>query len=234
MKISDWPEALRPRERLISKGAQSLSDAELLAIFFRTGLPGKSAIDLAQETLLHFGSLTKLCNATLDEFRVINGLGPAKYCQLQAVLELARRTIHEQMHNGAPLTSSRAARDYLSLRLAHLPYETFTILFLDARHSLIAHEEMFRGTLTHTSVHPREVVRMALRHNAAAVILAHNHPSGCPQPSNQDRELTELLRNVLSLMDVSVLDHFIIAGHHFYSFADHGELQTQMLNPENP
>jgi DNA repair protein RadC len=224
MSISDWPESMRPRERLISKGAHTLSDAELLAIFFRTGLPGKSAIDLAQQALLHFGSLTRLCSASLDDFCGLDGLGPAKYAQLQAVLELARRTIHEELECGTELNSSSAARDYLHLRLAALPYESFTVLFLDARHCLIAHEEMFRGTLTHTSVHPREILRMALRHNAAAVILAHNHPSGSPQPSKHDQELTRMLRNVLHLMDVTVLDHFIIAGRHFYSFADHGDL----------
>lgn len=224
MSISDWPESMRPRERLISKGAHTLSDAELLAIFFRTGLPGKSAIDLAQQALLHFGSLTQLCSASVDDFCRLDGLGPAKYAQLQAVLELARRTIHEDMERGTELNSSSAAREYLRLRLAALPYEAFTVLFLDTRHCLIADEEMFRGTLTHTSVHPREIVRMALRHNAAAVILAHNHPSGSPQPSKHDQELTRMLRDVLHLMDVTVLDHFIIAGRHFYSFADHGEL----------
>lgn len=224
MSILDWPESMRPRERLISKGAHTLSDAELLAIFFRTGLPGKSAIDLAQQALLHFGSLTRLCSATLEEFSLLDGLGPAKYSQLQAVLELARRTLHEEMQNGTPLNSSSAARDYLRLRLARLPYEAFAVLFLDTRNCLIACEEMFRGTLTHTSVHPREVVRMALRHNAAAVILAHNHPSGCPDPSDQDRDLTHMLCNALHLMEVKVLDHFIIAGRRFYSFADHGEM----------
>ncbi|MBK4737476.1 RadC family protein [Noviherbaspirillum pedocola] len=224
MRISDWPESMRPRERLIGKGAHTLSDTELLAIFFRTGLPGKSAIDLAQEALLHFGSLNRLCSASLDEFCRIDGLGPAKYSQLHAVLELARRTMHEDMENQLELSSSSAARDYLRMRMARLPYETFTVLFLDVRNRLIAHEEMFRGTLTHTSVHPREIVRMALRHNAASVILAHNHPSGCPQPSQHDRELTRMLSSVLSLMDIKVLDHFIIAGRHFHSFADHGEL----------
>jgi DNA repair protein RadC len=224
MSISDWPESMRPRERLISRGAHTLSDAELLAIFFRTGLPGISAIDLAQQALLHFGSLTRLCSASVDDFCRLAGLGPAKYAQLQAVLELARRTIHEEMARGTELNSSSAARDYLRLRLAALPYESFTVLFLDVRHCLIAHEEMFRGTLTHTSVHPREIVRMALRHNAAAVILAHNHPSGSPQPSKHDHALTRMLRDVLHLMDVTVLDHFIIAGRHVYSFADHGEL----------
>jgi DNA repair protein RadC len=224
MRISDWPESMRPRERLIGKGAHTLSDAELLAIFFRTGLPGKSAIDLAQEALLHFGSLGRLCSASLEEFCGIDGLGPAKYSQLQAVLELARRTMHEDMENEVELASSTAARDYLRMRLARLPYETFSVLFLDVRNRLIAHEEMFRGTLTHTSVHPREIVRMALRHNAAAVILAHNHPSGCPHPSQHDRELTRMLSSVLTLMDIKVLDHFIIAGRHFHSFADHGEL----------
>jgi DNA repair protein RadC len=224
MGISDWPEALRPRERLIAHGAHALSDAELLAIFLRTGLPGKSAIDLAQQMLLHFGSLSCLYSASLTEFCAINGLGQAKYAQLQAVIELARRTLQEELRQDVTLNNSGAARDYLRLRLARLPYESFTVLFLDTRHCLITCEEMFRGTLTHASVHPREIIRVALRHNAAAVILAHNHPSGNPQPSKQDHDLTGMLKQVLGLIEVRILDHFIIAGHQIYSFSDHGKL----------
>lgn len=224
MGISDWPLALRPRERLINHGAHALSDAELLAIFLRTGVTGCSAIELAQRLLLHFGSLGKLCNAAIQDFCAFPGLGPAKFAQLQAVLELARRTTEEEMISGAGLTNSAAVRNYLHMRLAHLPYESFTVVFLDVRHCLITCEELFRGTLTRAYVYPREVVRSALRHNAAAVILAHNHPSGEPKPSPNDYELTQLLGNALGLMEVRVLDHLIVAGRRFYSFAEHGEL----------
>lgn len=224
MGISDWPLALRPRERLISQGADVLSDAELLAIFLRTGLPGCSAIELAQRLLLHFGSLGKLCNAAIQEFCAFPGLGPAKFAQLQAVLELARRIIEEELSSGAALTNSAAVRNYLHMRLGNLPYESFTVVFLDVRHCLIACEELFRGTLTRAHVYPREVVRSALRHNAAAVILAHNHPSGEPKPSPQDHDLTQLLIRALDLMEVKVLDHLVVAGRRFYSFAEHGEL----------
>jgi DNA repair protein RadC len=224
MGISDWPVSLRPRERLINQGAQVLSDAELLAIFLRTGLPGCSAIELAQRLLIHFGSLGKLCSATIAEFCALPGLGPAKFAQLQAVLELARRTTQEEFTAGTVLTTSAAVRNYLHLRLAHLPYESFTVVFLDARHCLISCEELFRGTLTRAYVYPREVVRSALRHNAAAVILAHNHPSGVAEPSPHDHDLTQLLCSALGLMEVRVVDHLIVAGHCFYSFAEHGEL----------
>jgi DNA repair protein RadC len=224
MGISDWPVALRPRERLISQGAHVLSDAELLAIFLRTGLPGCSAIELAQRLLLHFGSLGKLCNAAIEDFCAFPGLGPAKFAQLQAVLELARRTTKEELSTGAAFTTSAAVRNYLHMRLANLPYESFTVVFLDVRHCLISCEELFRGTLTRAYVYPREVVRSALRHNAAAVILAHNHPSGVAKPSPHDHELTQLLSNALGLMEVRVLDHLILAGSRFYSFAEHGDL----------
>lgn len=224
MGISDWPLALRPRERLINQGAQALSDAELLAIFLRTGLPGCSAIELAQRLLLHFGSLGKLCSAAIQDFCAFPGLGPAKFAQLQAVLELARRTTEEELSSGTTMTNSAAVRNYLHMRLGNLPYESFTVVFLDVRHCLITCEELFRGTLTHAHVYPREVVRSALRHNAAAVILAHNHPSGEPKPSPQDHDLTQLLSTALGLMEVKVLDHLIVAGRRFYSFAEHGEL----------
>lgn len=224
MGISDWPEALRPRERLIRNGPASLSDAELLAIFLRTGLPGCSAIELAQRMLLHFGSLGKLCNAAMQEFCALPGLGPAKFAQLHAVMELARRTAQEEIAPGTAMTSSIAVRNYLLLRLGSLPYESFAIIFLDVRHCLICCEELARGSLTRAHVYPREVVRAALRHNAAAVILAHNHPSGEARPSPHDHEMTESLSKALGLMDVRVLDHLIVAGRQIYSFAEHGEL----------
>jgi DNA repair protein RadC len=224
MGISDWPVSMRPRERLINQGAQVLSDAELLAIFLRTGLPGCSAIELAQRLLLHFGSLSKLCNAAIQDFCAFPGLGPAKFAQLQAVLELARRTTQEEMVTGTVLNTSFAVRNYLRMKLGNLQYESFTVIFLDARHRLISCEELFRGTLTRAHVYPREVVRSALRHNAAAAILAHNHPSGEAAPSPQDYDLTQLLCDALGLMEVRVLDHLVIAGNRFYSFAEHGQL----------
>jgi DNA repair protein RadC len=224
MGISDWPVSMRPRERLINQGAQVLSDAELLAIFLRTGLPGCSAIELAQRLLLHFGSLGNLCNAAIQDFCAFPGLGPAKFAQLQAVLELARRTSEEELVSGTALNTSFAVRNYLRMRLGNLHYESFTVIFLDVRHCLISCEELFRGTLTRAHVYPREVVRSALRHNAAAVILAHNHPSGEAKPSPADHDLTQLLCDALGLMEVRVLDHLVIAGSRFYSFAEHGQL----------
>ncbi|MGB6056166.1 MAG: DNA repair protein RadC [Burkholderiaceae bacterium] len=224
MAITDWPAEQRPRERLIRQGSQALSDAELLAVFLRVGVVGKSAVDLARDMLAHFGSLQRLFAAPLAEFSALNGLGPAKYAQLQAVLELARRALHEELQDGALLDSPQAVRHYLQLLLAHKPHESFAVLFLDARNRLIAAEELFRGTLTHASVYPREVVKAALAHNAAALLLAHNHPSGSPQPSAADRALTAALKQALALVDVRVLDHFIVARAGIHSFAEHGQL----------
>lgn len=224
MAIRDWPAEYRPRERLIRHGAHSLSDAELLAVFLRIGVAGKSAVDLGRDMVGHFGSLTALFGATLDDFRRINGLGPAKFAQLQAVLELARRALAEELKAGVTFGSPTAVRQYLQLTLGKRAYETFAILFLDVKNRLIASEELFRGTLTHASVYPREVVKAALAHNAAAVMLAHNHPSGSPEPSNADHNLTEKLKQALALVDIRVLDHFVVAGHQIYSFAEHGQL----------
>ncbi|MBI4741215.1 MAG: DNA repair protein RadC [Betaproteobacteria bacterium] len=212
MAISDWPEDERPRERLLAQGASVLSDAELLAIFLRVGVRGKSAVDLARELIGEFGGLNRLFVATQAEFSAVRGMGPAKYAQLQAVLEMARRTLGEEMRQGALFSSPGAVRDYLRLHLAGLPYEVFFALWLDAQNRLIADEELFRGTLTQTSVYPREVVKAALRHNAAAVVLAHNHPSGLAEPSRADELLTRELTRALALVDVRVLDHFIVAG----------------------
>ncbi|WP_019140360.1 RadC family protein [Noviherbaspirillum massiliense] len=224
MAITDWPEDQRPRERLIRHGAAALSDAELLAVFLRVGVSGKSAVDLGRDMVGHFGSLNGLFSATLAEFSVMNGLGPAKYAQLQAVLELARRALSEELRTGAALSSPHAVKQYLQLLLANKPYECFAVLFLDVRNRLITADEMFRGTLTHTSVHPREVVKAALGNNAASIILAHNHPSGSPDPSAADHALTQALKQAMALVDVRVLDHFIIAGRHVYSFAEHGQI----------
>ena len=222
--ITDWPEDQRPRERLIRQGAEALSDAELLAIFLRTGVKGKSAVDLGREMIARFGSLSGLFSAGLAEFSSINGLGEAKYAQLQATLELARRSLAEVLQAGTLLSSPVAVRQYLQLHLNHKPYEVFTALFLDVQNRLIKSEELFRGTLTHTSVYPREVVKAALAHNAAGVILAHNHPSGVAEPSAADHELTRTLKQALALVDVRVLDHFIVAKSTVYSFAEQGRL----------
>lgn len=212
MAISDWPEEERPRERLLAQGPAALSDAELLAIFLRVGVTGKSAVDLARDMIGEFGGLNGLFAATQARFSEVRGLGPAKYAQLQAVLEMARRTLDEEIRQKDLMSSPAAVRDYLRLHLASLPYEVFFALWLDAQNHLIAAEELFRGTLTQASVYPREVVKAALAHNAAAVVLAHNHPSGLLEPSRADELLTGELKKALSLVDVRVLDHFIVAG----------------------
>jgi DNA repair protein RadC len=224
MAISDWPEDERPREKLLTKGAASLSEAELLAIFLRTGVPGKSAVDLARELLREFGGLTALFAAGKRDFCRVHGLGPAKYVQLQAVLEMARRALGEKMKAEDALTSPGAVKDYLRLALAGREHEVFVAVLLDAQNRVIAVEELFRGTLTQTSVYPREVVKQALHHNAAAVIFAHNHPSGTAEPSGADQVLTQALKSALALVDVRVLDHFIIGGGAALSFAERGLL----------
>ncbi len=224
MSITDWPAGERPREKLLERGAASLSDAELLAIFLRTGVVGKSAVDLARELVRQFNSLTGLFAATEEEFCAIHGLGQAKYVQLQAVLEMSRRALKEEMQSGDALNSPRAVRDYLQLLLRSRQQEVFMALFLDAQHRVIASEELFQGTLTQTSVYPREVVKRALHHNAAAVIFAHNHPSGVAEPSQSDQLLTDALKQALQLVDVRVLDHFIVAGAGCLSFAEKGLL----------
>ena len=222
MGINNWPAGERPREKLLQKGAHALSDAELLAIFLRTGVTGKSAVDLARELVSTFGNLTALFAASEKEFCSIHGLGQAKYVQLQAVLEMARRALHEEMKTSDALNSPQAVRDYLQLLLRGREQEVFMVIFLDSQHRVMASEEMFHGTLTQTSVYPREVVKRALHHNAAAVILAHNHPSGVAEPSQSDRLLTDALKQALALVDVRVLDHFIVAGAGCLSFAERG------------
>ncbi len=224
MAITDWPAGERPREKLLQRGTSSLSDAELLAIFLRTGVTGKSAVDLARELLAHFGGLTQLFVAGEKEFCAIRGMGRAKYVQLQAVVEMARRALKEEMQVGDALNSPRAVREFLQLLLRGRQQEVFGALFLDTQHRVIASEELFHGTLTQTSVYPREVVKRALHYNAAAVIFAHNHPSGVAEPSEADRLLTEALKNALQLVDVRVLDHFVVAGAVCLSFAERGLL----------
>ena len=226
MAITDWPEAERPRERLLAQGAQALSDAELLAIFLRVGVKGKSAVDLARELLGHFdGKLSDLAQASVKELSALPGIGPAKATQLMAVLELARRALAENLRERDLLGSPQAVRDWIRLKLAHLPHEVFCVLWLDNQNRLIKYEELFRGTLSQTSVYPREVVQHALANNAAAAILVHNHPSGVAEPSRADELLTRNLKDALALVDVKVADHFIVAGNaQPISFAERGLL----------
>lgn len=224
MGINNWPEGERPRERLIQRGAAALSDAELLAIFLRTGVTGKSAVDLARDVLTQFGTLTNMFAASQIEFCKIHGMGQAKFVQLQAVLEMSRRALHEEMQAGDALNSPQAVRKYLLLQLQSRQQEVFMVIFLDAQHRVLAAEEMFHGTLTQASVYPREVVKRALFYNAAAVIFAHNHPSGVAEPSQSDRMLTDALKQALTVVEVRTLDHFIVAGSQCLSFAERGML----------
>lgn len=224
MAITDWPEDERPREKLLAHGAQALSDAELLAIFLRVGVAGKSAVDLARDLLTEFGSLNGIFGASRASLTAVNGMGDSKFAQLQAIFEMSRRALQEQMRERDALTSPQAVRDYLRLRLGSLSREVFLLLYLDAQNRVMASEELFAGTLTQTSVYPREVVKRALHHNAAAVIFAHNHPSGVAEPSHADEMLTRSLKDALALVDVKVLDHFIIAGNTAMSFAERGLL----------
>jgi DNA repair protein RadC len=225
MSITDWPAGERPRERLLAQGAAALSDAELLAIFLRVGVKGKSAVDLARELISHFGSLNPLFAASQEELSAIHGIGPAKFVQLQAVLEMSRRALAEELSQRSAFASPAAVRDFLRLHLAGLAHEAFFALWLDAQNRLLAAEELFHGSLTQTSVYPREVVKRALWHNAASVVLAHNHPSGVAEPSAADQALTRELRQALALVDVRVLDHFIVAGQSPpLSFAERGLL----------
>ncbi|MDO8314052.1 MAG: DNA repair protein RadC [Rugosibacter sp.] len=224
MAIRDWPVAERPRERLLAKGASALSDAELLAIFLRVGIRGKSAVDLARDLLAQFnGELAELAAASTASLAKLPGIGPAKAAQLSAALELARRSLINPLKARDALTSPQAVRDWLRLSLGGLQHEVFVALWLDAQNRLISTEELFRGTLTQTSVYPREVVKRALANNAGAVILAHNHPSGVTEPSSADIALTSTLKQALALIEVKVLDHFVVAsGTTPLSFAEHG------------
>ena len=226
MAITDWPEGERPRERLLAHGAQALSDAELLAIYLRVGVRGKSAVDLARELLQRFdGSLSALVEASLEELASVSGIGTAKAAQLKASFELARRALAQEMATRDSFASPARVRDWLRLKLASRQSEVFMALWLDAQNRLIRADELFTGTLTQTSVYPREVVKAALANNAAAVILAHNHPSGIAAPSQADELLTRNLKAALAMVDVRLLDHFIVAGTGTpLSFAERGLL----------
>lgn len=224
MAITDWTASERPREKLIELGAGALSDAELLAIFLRIGVSGKTAVDLARDLLSQFGSLNGVFAANEQEISQVHGMGSSKYAQLQAVFEMSRRALNEQMRQKDILSSPKQVRDYLTLKLANQLKEVFVVLFLDAQNRLIATEEMFSGTLTQTSVYPREVVKRALHYNAASVMFAHNHPSGIAKQSRADEMITQELKKALALVDVRVLDHFIVAGNQTLSFVEVGLL----------
>ena len=224
MSIKEWPEEERPREKLLRRGAATLSDAELLAIFLRTGVSGLSAVDLSRQLLQQFGSLRALLGAEQQDFCGAHGLGPAKYAQLQAGLEMGRRHLAEQLQRGEALTSPGLTRDFLQAQLRDRGREVFALLLLDNQHRVIRFVELFYGTLDSASVWPREIVQIALKHNAAAVILAHNHPSGVAEPSRADRQITDRILAALALVDIRVLDHLVIGDGITVSFAERGWL----------
>ena len=222
--VVNWPAGERPRERLFAQGASALTDAELIAVVLGAGNARASALDVARGLLGRHRNLSGLFGAPLTKLASSEGIGPAKAAKLKAGVELARRLLREEMTHGNALTSPETVRDYLRLTLASLPHEAFVVLFLDSQHRLLAADELFRGTLAQTSVYPREVVKAALARNAAAVIFAHNHPSGVAEPSRADELLTQALKQALALVDIRTLDHFVVAGHRVVSFAERGLL----------
>ena len=222
MLLKDLPQDARPREKLIARGPGALSDAELLALLLRTGLPGKNALQMGQELVDTFGGLGGLLHTSADALKKIKGLGPAKRAEIVAVLELARRALTSQLKEKPMFASPQAIRNYLQLQLGGRDHEIFAVMFLDTTHRLIVLEEMFRGTLSQTSVYPREVVVRALALNAASVVLAHNHPSGVAQPSRADESITQTLKAALALVDVRVLDHFIVTATEAVSMSELG------------
>lgn len=224
MAITDWPSAERPREKLLLKGPAALSDAELLAIFLRTGIKGKTAVDLARDLLDEHGSLRALLKTNVNQFCRSKGLGPAKYVQLQATLEMGRRHLGEKLQKGEPLSNPDDTIRFLSAQIRDYGQEVFACLFLDNRHHVIQFEKLFYGSINSASVHPREIVKRALHHNAAAIIFAHNHPSGIAEPSIADHHITKELTKALALIDVKVLDHIIIGDGENVSLAQRGVL----------
>jgi DNA repair protein RadC len=224
MSLKDLPAALRPREKLLAHGPGALADAELLALLLRTGLPGQGVLQLAQHLLAEFKGLSGLLQAAAEDLKRIKGLGPAKRAEVAAVLELARRSLAQQLGQHPVFDSPERVKDFLRLHISHLNHEVFGVLFLDAQHRMLRFKELFRGTLTQTSVYPREVVKEALACHAAAVILAHNHPSGVAEPSRADEFLTTTLKSALQLIDVRVLDHMVIGRGEVVSFAERGLL----------
>lgn len=224
MSIALWPHKERPREKMLKSGAASLSDAELLAIFLRTGVRGASAVELARQLLGVFGSLSRMLQADLASFSTLPGIGPVKYVQLMAARELCRRALQEDMETGDVLDHPERVRDYLRLMIGHCEIEIFVVILLSVRNHVLSVHEVFRGTLTETRIYPREILRLALLHNAAAVIVAHNHPSGAAEPSAADRSLTEVLKKSLQMVDISLLDHFVVTPWQAVSFAERGWL----------
>ncbi|WP_372528442.1 RadC family protein [Piscinibacter sp.] len=224
MVLKDIPRDARPREKLLAQGPAALADSELIALLLRTGLKGTSVLQLAQQLLDRFDGLSGLLQALPDDMKRIKGIGPAKRAEMSAVMELARRSLLRQLATRPVFDAPQRVRDYLRMQLAHLGHEVFAVLFLDAQHHLIKLEEMFRGTLTQTSVYPREVVKRALELRSGAVILAHNHPSGVAEPSRADEFLTQTLKSALQLVDVRVLDHLVIGQGDVVSFAERGLL----------
>jgi DNA repair protein RadC len=222
MSITDWPEAERPREKLLLQGADALSDAELLAIFLRVGCAGKSAVDLARDLLNTFGGLRPLLESSQVDFCRGLGLGKAKYAQLQAVLEMAKRHLSASLQMGDIMSSPAIVRDFLRAKLRHQSREVFAVIFLDNQHQLIAYEELFFGTIDGASIYPREIMAQVLKHKSAAVIFAHNHPSGIAEPSQADIQITHRLQSALMLIDVRVLDHMIVGNQHVVSLAERG------------
>ena len=222
MLLKDLPQDARPREKLLARGAGALSDAELLALLLRSGIRGKNVLMLAQELVDRFGGIAGLLHTPAEALKTIKGLGPAKRAELVAVLELSRRALVQRLEEKPLFSTPQAVRDYLQLQIGGRPHEIFAVMFLDSQHRLIALEEMFRGTLTQTSVYPREVVRRALDLHAGSVVLAHNHPSGTAQPSRADEALTQTLKAALALVDVRVLDHFVVTSHQAVSMAELG------------
>jgi DNA repair protein RadC len=222
MLLKDLPQEARPREKLLSRGPAALSDAELLALLLRSGIQGKNVLQLAQELVDRFGGVAGLLHTPAEALKTVKGLGPAKRAELVAVLELSRRALAQQLTQKPLFNTPQTVRDYLQLQLGGLHHEVFAVLFLDSQHRLIALEEMFRGTLTQTSVYPREVVKQALTLNASSVVLAHNHPSGTAQPSRADEALTHTLKAALALVDVRVLDHFVVTASQAVSMAELG------------
>lgn len=224
MAIKDWPADDRPREKLLLSGAKTLSDAELLAIFLRTGVKGFSAVDLARKLIHEFGSLRRLLEADQQQFCQGHGLGQAKYVQLQAVLEMGRRHLESSLKHGDAFTDAETTMRYIKQRLRAYPYEVFACMYLDNQHRLLQFEELFRGTIDGASVYPREVVKSALKHNAAAIILAHNHPSGVAEPSQADIHITKRIKSALDLVDIRVLDHVIVGDAEVTSLAQLGHI----------
>ncbi len=224
MPLKGLPPDTRPREKLLQRGPAALSDAELLALLLRTGIQGKNVVQLAQELVDRFGGVAGLLHSGADALKTVKGLGPAKRAEIMAVVELARRALVQEIKQKPLFDSPQAVAHYLQLHLGHKPHEVFAVMFLDSQHRLVAMEELFRGTLTQTSVYPREVVLRALHHHTAAVVLAHNHPSGTAEPSRADEMLTQTLKSALALVDVRVLDHFIVTVGGCRSMAEMGRV----------